>query len=90
MTGDKPLVHAARSVLTEWPLVAATLPTAGALLVAHLGWWNSSTAVNVVLVFNAVTLFGWGMCATRASGGRGFRTAKPLTNFLMKCSQRRI
>ncbi|GAA4223634.1 hypothetical protein GCM10023075_17420 [Streptosporangium album] len=69
VTGDKPLVHAARSVLTEWPLVAATLPTAGVLLVAHAGWWNPYTAVSVVLVFNAVTLFGWGIWATRASGG---------------------
>ncbi|MFC7648258.1 hypothetical protein ACFQX6_53235 [Streptosporangium lutulentum] len=69
VTGDRPLVHAARSVLTEWPQVAAALPTVGVLLVAHLGWWNQSTAVRVVLVFNTVTLFGWGMWATRTSGG---------------------
>lgn len=29
-----------RSVLTEWPLTAAVLPTVAALLGAHEGWWG--------------------------------------------------
>lgn len=29
-----------RSVLTEWPLAAAVLPTVAALLGAHAGWWG--------------------------------------------------
>ncbi|MET8050130.1 hypothetical protein ABZU75_21280 [Streptosporangium sp. NPDC005286] len=66
---DQPTAHTVRSVLGEWPLVAATLPTLGAHLGAYAGWWKQSTAVDVVLVFNAVTLFGWGLWASRVSGG---------------------
>ncbi|MBB2910450.1 hypothetical protein FHS43_001713 [Streptosporangium becharense] len=58
-----------RSVLGEWPLVAATLPTMGALLGAFAGWWNAYTGVNVVLVVNAVVLFCLGAWASRVSGG---------------------
>ncbi|MGW4668582.1 hypothetical protein ACWEOJ_36400, partial [Streptosporangium sandarakinum] len=68
------LAHAARSLLAEWPLVAATLPTAGSLLAAHLRWWGPYTAVETVLVLNTFTLFGLGVWAARVSG-RAWRTA---------------
>ncbi|MGW3361873.1 hypothetical protein ACWDOR_02895 [Streptosporangium canum] len=62
-------VQAVRSVLEEWPLVAAALPTVAALLAAYAGWWHEYTAVDVILVFNAFTLFGWGAWASRSAGG---------------------
>ncbi|MGV9774530.1 hypothetical protein [Streptosporangium sp. NPDC003464] len=62
-------VYAVRSVLEEWPLVMAALPTIGALLAAYAGWWHEYTAVDVILVFNALTLFGWGAWASRSAGG---------------------
>ncbi|WP_406278121.1 hypothetical protein [Embleya sp. NBC_00896] len=61
-------VSALRSVLTEWPLVAATLPTVAALLGAYAGWWGEEIAIEVALVINTVALFGWGMSAARVAG----------------------
>ncbi|MFF7789646.1 hypothetical protein [Streptomyces sp. NPDC007991] len=57
-----------RSVLAEWPLVAAVLPTVALLLAAAAGWWSEATAVDVALLFNTVALFGWGAWAARTSG----------------------
>ncbi|WP_166026245.1 hypothetical protein [Streptomyces chilikensis] len=57
-----------RSVLAEWPLVAAVLPTVGMLLAAVAGWWAEDTAVDVALLFNTVALFGLGASAARAAG----------------------
>ncbi|MFD5111262.1 hypothetical protein ACFWNG_02895 [Streptomyces sp. NPDC058391] len=60
----------ARSVLTEWPLVAAVLPTVAALLGAYAGWWGETGAINVALTINTVALFGWGLWAARVAGRR--------------------
>lgn len=57
-----------RSVLTEWPLVAAVIPTVAALLGAWAGWWSEDGAINVALVINTVALFGWGYWAARVAG----------------------
>ncbi|MGW0817707.1 hypothetical protein ACWD00_31570 [Streptomyces viridiviolaceus] len=57
-----------RSVLAEWPLVAAVLPTVGMLLAAVAGWWAESTAVDSALLFNTVALFGLGTSAARSAG----------------------
>lgn len=57
-----------RSVLAEWPLVAAVLPTVGVLLAAVAGWWAESTAVDAALLFNTVALFGLGTSAARTAG----------------------
>ncbi|WP_405776127.1 hypothetical protein [Streptomyces sp. NBC_00859] len=57
-----------RSVLTEWPLTAAVLPTVAALLGAHAGWWNEDAAIGVALTINTVALFGWGLWAARVAG----------------------
>ncbi|MGW0614812.1 hypothetical protein [Streptomyces sp. NPDC002788] len=57
-----------RSVLAEWPLVAAVLPTAGILLAAAAGWWAETTAVEAALLFNTVALFGLGASAARTAG----------------------
>ncbi|MEU9837518.1 hypothetical protein AB0D67_38800 [Streptosporangium sp. NPDC048047] len=62
------LAHAARSLLAEWPLVAAALPAVASLLAAHLRWWDPYVAVEAVLVLNAFTLFGLGVWAARVSG----------------------
>ncbi|MFI2037444.1 hypothetical protein ACH470_22765 [Streptomyces bottropensis] len=59
-----------RSVLAEWPLVAAVLPTVGVLLPAVAGWWAEATAVDVALLFNTVALFGLGTWAARRAGQR--------------------
>ncbi|MFE2374750.1 hypothetical protein [Streptomyces sp. NPDC059398] len=59
---------AVRSVLTEWPLVAAVLPTVAALLGAHRGWWGEEGAIEVALTINTLALFGWGFWAARVAG----------------------
>lgn len=57
-----------RSVLAEWPLIAAVLPTVGLLLAALAGWWSEPTAVDTALLFNTVALFGLGTSAARTAG----------------------
>lgn len=57
-----------RSVLAEWPLVAAVLPTVGVLLGAVAEWWAEATAVDTALLFNTVALFGLGAWAARRAG----------------------
>ncbi|SEO87316.1 hypothetical protein [Actinacidiphila rubida] len=58
----------ARSVVTEWPLVAAAVPTLFALLGASAGWWGENGGVEVVLIVNTVALFAWGLAAARVAG----------------------
>ncbi|MFF9020263.1 hypothetical protein [Streptomyces eurythermus] len=66
----------ARLLLSEWPLVLATVPTLVLLLGAAWGWWPSqgieyvAFAVNVVLLL----LFAWGLFAARG-GGRTWGSA---------------
>ncbi|MFD1659178.1 hypothetical protein ACFSL4_13420 [Streptomyces caeni] len=57
-----------RSVLAEWPLVAAVLPTVGILLAAVAGWWAEATAVDTALLLNTVALFGLGASAAHTAG----------------------
>lgn len=59
-----------RSVLVEWPLVAAVVPTTAALAGASAGWWSEEGAINVALVVNTAGLFGWGLAAARVAGQR--------------------
>ncbi|MFI0897281.1 hypothetical protein [Streptomyces sp. NPDC020983] len=66
--GKRATAESVRSVLAEWPLVAAVLPTVAALLGAAAGWWGEQGAVGVVLVVNTAALFGWGLLAARAAG----------------------
>ncbi len=56
------------SMLTEWPIVAACVPTVAALLGARAGWWSENDAIEFALVLNTVALFGWGYWAARAAG----------------------
>jgi hypothetical protein len=66
--GRRATAASVRSVLAEWPLVAAVLPTVTALLGAAAGWWGEQSAVDVVLTVNTAALFGWGLLAARAAG----------------------
>ncbi len=59
---------AVRSMLTEWPLVVAALPTVAALSGAYLHWWSEDAAVDAALLINLVALFGWGLWAARVAG----------------------
>jgi hypothetical protein len=61
-------VEILRSVLTEWPLVMAAVPTVAALLGAAAGWWSEESGVGVALVINTAALFGWGLWAARVAG----------------------
>lgn len=63
-----------RSAASEWPLVAAVVPTVIALLGASAGWWTETGAVDVALVVNTLALFGWGLWAARVAG-EGWTTA---------------
>jgi hypothetical protein len=56
-----------RSVLHEWPLVAAVLPTVAALLGAALHWWTEDHAVNTAMAINTAALFGWGLWTARVA-----------------------
>ncbi|MFI1500196.1 hypothetical protein [Streptomyces platensis] len=71
-TGDDKHVtpSAVRSVLMEWPLVAAMAPTMFALFGAYAEWWGEEGAVDVALTINTVALFGWGVWAARVAGRR--------------------
>ncbi|MEV6010336.1 hypothetical protein AB0M29_26400 [Streptomyces sp. NPDC051976] len=64
----KVTVEVLRSVLTEWPLVLAAVPTVAALLGAAAGWWSEPSGVDVALVINTAALFGWGLWAARVAG----------------------
>ncbi|WUH89432.1 hypothetical protein OG900_04220 [Streptomyces sp. NBC_00433] len=66
--GKKATAESIRSVLDEWPLVAAALPTVAALLGAAAGWWSEEGAVDVALTVNTAALFCWGLLAARAAG----------------------
>lgn len=59
---------AAGTVLAEWPLVAAVLPTVVLLCFAVAGWWSEDEAVDAALWFNTVALFAWGTWAARIAG----------------------
>jgi uncharacterized membrane protein len=56
------------TVLAEWPLVAAVLPTVVLLCFAVAGWWSEEEAVEAALWFNTVALFAWGTWAARIAG----------------------
>ncbi|WP_251069846.1 hypothetical protein [Streptomyces sp. ISL-96] len=71
---DPAVVSTFRSVLAEWPLMAAVLPTVAALLSAQAGWWSESSALAAALAVNTAALFGWGLWATRVAG-RGWAAA---------------
>nr|WP_161302385.1 MULTISPECIES: hypothetical protein [unclassified Streptomyces] len=69
MPGEKQVTaRTVRSVLTEWPLVAAVVPTLATLLGAHAGWWDEESGIDVALVINTAALFGWGLLAARVAG----------------------
>ncbi|MFI2185208.1 hypothetical protein [Streptomyces sioyaensis] len=69
-------VSAVRSMLTEWPLVLAVLPTVAALLGAYARWWSEDGAVEVALAINLVALFGWGVWAARVAGRRWWASVR--------------
>ncbi len=66
--GGRVTVATVRSVLAEWPLVAAAVPTVAALLGSAAGWWSEAGAVDVALLINTTALFGWGFWAARVAG----------------------
>jgi hypothetical protein len=66
--GNKATAETVRSVLYEWPLVTAVLPTLAALLGARAHWWSEAGGINVALTINTVALFGWGLWAARSAG----------------------
>jgi hypothetical protein len=61
---------AGRSVLAEWPLVVAAVPTAALLFGAGAGWWTEATAVDIALGGNTAVLFCFGAW-TAWMAGRG-------------------
>lgn len=66
--GKRATVETVRSVLSEWPLVAAAVPTLAGLAGAWAGWWSEAGAISVVLLVNTAALFGWGLWAARTAG----------------------
>ncbi|WP_329454925.1 hypothetical protein [Streptomyces sp. NBC_01497] len=57
-----------RSVLNEWALLVAALPTVAALLGSYAGFWSENGAINIALIINTAALFGWGLWAARVAG----------------------
>ncbi|WP_405734381.1 hypothetical protein OG607_39835 [Streptomyces sp. NBC_01537] len=66
---------AVRSVLAEWALPSAAMPTVLMLLAAYAGWWPEATAVTASLAFNILALFCWGLWAARTIGHRSWPAA---------------
>lgn len=64
---------AVRSMLAEWPLVAAMVPTMAALLGAYAKWWGEESAIEVALTLNMVALCGWGYGRPGWRAGAGLR-----------------
>jgi hypothetical protein len=60
--------HGFGSLVAEWPVVAAAVPTMALLLGAFAGWWGETNAVNAALAFNTVMLFCWGALTARGAG----------------------
>jgi cobalamin synthase len=73
--GEGMAASAVRSVLGEWALPAATMPTVLMLLASYAGWWAEDTAVTAALAFNTVALFCWGLWAARTIGRRSWPAA---------------
>lgn len=65
---EKVTAETVRSVLTEWPLVVAVVPTVAALLGASAGWWSEEGGIDTALALNILALFGWGLWAAREAG----------------------
>ncbi|MEU9619414.1 MULTISPECIES: hypothetical protein [unclassified Streptomyces] len=65
---------ALRSMVDEWPLLVATLPSLILLVGAGMRWWPSGGIEYVILTVNTVLLFSWGLAAGRA-GGRNWPTS---------------
>ncbi|TKA09898.1 hypothetical protein [Actinacidiphila oryziradicis] len=61
---------ALRVMLTEWPLVLATLPTVGLFAGAGWGWWPSGGIKSVAFAVNIVQLMGWGLFTALSAGRR--------------------
>ncbi|KOX00735.1 hypothetical protein ADK65_14015 [Streptomyces sp. NRRL B-1140] len=57
-----------RLLLSEWPLVVATVPTLVLLLGTAWGWWPSAGIEYVAFAVNVALLFAWGLFAARAAG----------------------
>ncbi|WP_432096936.1 hypothetical protein [Streptomyces sp. bgisy100] len=57
-----------RTLLREWPLVTAALPTVLLLCVAELAHWSEEPATAAGLGVNTVLLFGLGMFAALRMG----------------------
>jgi hypothetical protein len=66
--GRKVILLTLHSVLDEWPLVLAVMPTVVALLGAQADWWGEAHAINIALGVNTAALFGWGLWAARVAG----------------------
>ncbi|QPP07816.1 hypothetical protein G4Z16_17000 [Streptomyces bathyalis] len=58
----------AGTVLAEWPLIAAVLPTVVLMCFSVAGWWSEAEAVDAALWFNTAALFTWGTWAARIAG----------------------
>lgn len=56
-----------RLLLSEWPLVVATVPTLALLLGAAWGWWPSAGIEYVAFAVHVVLLFARGLFTARAA-----------------------
>jgi hypothetical protein len=65
---ERVIAETLRSMLVEWPLIAAVLPTLAALMGAAAGWWSEDGGINTSLAINMAALFGWGLWAARVAG----------------------
>ncbi len=74
--GERVVIGTVRSVLTEWPLLAAVLPTVAILAGAFAGWWSEDVAIEVALGINTAGLFCWGLWSARLADRSWFAAVR--------------
>ncbi|MET8676427.1 hypothetical protein ABZW18_02185 [Streptomyces sp. NPDC004647] len=67
---ERRLRRVGHSLIGEWPLVAASLPTVLLLSIAGLAGWPEPPVSTIGLGINAALLFGWGMLGALHMGYR--------------------
>lgn len=65
---------AVRTLVNEWPLIAAVLPTVAVLAGAGWGWWPAKGVEYPAFALNITLLFGLGLVTAR-SAHRSWATA---------------
>ncbi|GHH71994.1 hypothetical protein GCM10018793_08300 [Streptomyces sulfonofaciens] len=74
--GGTATLSTVRSVVQEWPLLAAVVPTLAALAGSYWGWWSENGGIDAALGINTAALFGWGLWSARLADRNWFASCR--------------